>query len=554
MIKAIRVDDFTGGLNLDANVFRLASNETGDALNVDFNPKGGVSTRWGFTRLNSSALNGATAGTLKPLRLYGWDNSSRRLMIATETEVLSYPSTTNGYANSDNTGIDTNALFGAGFASWDEQSTSTLYVSCGDGYNVSKIVGTTVSTLTASGTGAWQNDLTNPNGTHAPRGELIVAHLERLWIADTYENGVSYPNRLRFSHPLFPESWREDDYIDLVAGGPRITAIVPFGGTLFVFKDNAIFAIYGFNEETFQVVDISRHLGAISTNCVVATEKGIYFYSIPDGVFFYDGKEIKDIFAPIRPLLIDSEITEGAILSMTMGWSNNRLYLSLPSGNDVVNILGYNSTVEDYDDDEFKYEGYVQASTPTKTFVYDETVGSGAWTIYRTSDGFGLVSPCDFLNPDGEVLHVAAHPYQPVLLGIDKRENGSTDNITGTASNFESYFKTSWQDAKNVSSKKFWRRPEIIFRKDTVSSDVQVYVYHDWDTYNSVKNFSVTAPQEDPNAPWDSWGPPEFGASSVYADSLGLARSVQLKIYNNGSDPWALYSIVYKYNPRKTRI
>jgi hypothetical protein len=555
MIKGIRVDDFTGGLNLDSNAFRLAPNETNDALNVDFSVESGISSRHGFIRSNTTALDGASAGNLKPLRLFSWDNSSRRLVIATETEVLTYPSVTNGYAAADNTGINTDATYGAGFTTWDQDSTSTLYVSCGHGNNCSKIDGTTVTTLTASGTGAWQNDLTNPNGTHMPRAQLIATHVERVWVANTYENAVGYPNRLRFSHPLFPESWREDDYIDIVAGGPRINAIVPFGGNLVVFKDKAIFAVYGFNEETFQVVEISRHLGAVSTNCVVSAPNGIYFYSNPDGVFFFNGTEIKDVFGNLRPMLSgSSEITEGAVPSMSMGFANNRLYLSLPKGNDTVNILTYDSSVEEYEEDMRKYDGFTKAAYPTVTFVYDPLLGKGSWTVYRTADGFGLVSPIDFLRNDGDIEHMAVHPYQPYLLNIDKKDNGSADNITGSVTAFTSYYATNWQDAKSVSSKKFWRRPEFVFRKDIASATLTVDVYHDWDAYTPIKTFSSSAPSGTVDGNDDEWGPPKLGATHIYADALGLARAVRMKISSTTNQPWSIYSIVYKFNPRKMKF
>jgi hypothetical protein len=104
---------------------------------------------------------------------------------------------------------------------------------------------------------------------------------------------------------------------------------------------------------------------------VVSAPNGIYFYSNPDGVFFFDGKEVKDVFANLRPMLINSEISEGSVPSMSMGWANNRLYLSMPSGDDVIDILTYNSSVEAYDSEERKYDGASPASLATKTFVYD---------------------------------------------------------------------------------------------------------------------------------------------------------------------------------------
>jgi hypothetical protein len=160
----------------------------------------------------------------------------------------------------------------------------------------------------------------------------------------------------------------------------------------------------------------------------------------------------------------------------------------------------------------------------------------------------------DFLKNDGDIEHVAIHPYQPYLLNIDKRENGSKDNITGTLASFDSYFFTNWQDAGNVSSKKFWRRPEILFRRSESANTVHLYVYHDWDSYTPIKNFYLTSVAADNQGGWDSWGPPEFGANHVYADSLGLARSVKLKIASNNGDPWAVYSIIYKFNPRKMKV
>ena len=553
MIRSIRTDDFTGGLNLDANAFSLDDNQTNDALNVDFNAKGGVSTRWGFKRLNTTAVGGGGAGSVTINRLFPWNNSSRRLLVSTANKIFAYPGTTAGTL--DDLSITHNATYGASFSTWDDGATNKVYIACGHGYAGRKIVGTTVTSLTSSGTGAWQNDLTNPNGTHMPRGQLVASHNERLWVANTYENSIEYPNRVRFSHPLFPESWREDDYVDVVAGGPRITGLVPFGGFLLVFKEKAVYALYGFNEETFQLVDISRSVGAVAPNCVVSTERGVYFFSNPEGVFMFDGKELKDVFSNVRPLLIDSEISEQAVQGMSMGYANRRLYLSLPAGDDVVDILSYDSSVEAYDDDERKYNGATQAALPTRTFVYDESVGRGAWTAYQTADGFGLVNPVDFLTQDSKIVHVAAHPYQPYLVSIDVRDNGSADNITGTNVAFESYWTTKWQDAKNVGAKKFWRRPEFIFRREVDLATVRVDVYQDWDSFVSIKNFTLTPPEADPSVGnWDSWGEPEFGASHLFADSLGLARSVKLKISATSTSPWAVYSIVYRYNPRKNKV
>jgi hypothetical protein len=79
----------------------------------------------------------------------------------------------------------------------------------------SKWTGTTCTNLTASGGAYLAGRFTSPSGTHAPKAEFVATHVDRLWVANTTENGSSFPNRVRFSHPLFPESWRSLDFIDI---------------------------------------------------------------------------------------------------------------------------------------------------------------------------------------------------------------------------------------------------------------------------------------------------------------------------------------------------
>lgn len=551
MLRAIRVEDFTGGLNLDSNSFQLEQNQSGDLLNVDLNPKGGVSSRWGFTRINTSAIGSFTAGTFYPDKLSKWNSSAGNwVMLATNDGV--YHSTGGNFTSLSKT---TNNEFGASFSSWDREDDSFLYIARGAGYQVTRWNGTTTTDLTASGGVAgvteWQNDLTSPTGTHAPKSEHIASHADRLWVAGTTEGSSTFPNRIRFSHPLFPESWRQDDYIDVAGGGSKITAIVPFGGHLLVFKNRSVWAVYGYSEDTFQLVELSSRLGAITPNAVALADNGVYFFSNPDGMFFYDGRGFTDIFKNLRPLGIGSEINETASNAITVGWANRRVYLSLPSGDDTVATATYDDSTLDYDNSARKFDGQTQATRATTSFVYDPEVGRGAWTVYKTADDFALMTPIDFTDNSGNVFHLAIHPYQPYVLSIDRRENGSTDNITGTSVGFDSYYVTGWQDAGNVSARKFWRRPEFVLRQETNGTSIDVQVYHDWRNV-AVKTFSISQSAFDVQSQsWQTWLDPDWGATHSKADSLGVARSVQLKLVGDAGTPWAVYGLTYKFNPRK---
>ena len=558
MINTIRVEDFTGGLNLDANIFQLKKNQTNDLLNVDINPKGGVSQRYGIDRFNTSAVGSLSAGNFFATRLHPWQGATRQLVLAANNKV--YYATNSNFTSIKIGGVDivTDNVYGASFSSWNTSATPSLYIIRGEGYPVSKWDGTTCTTLTVSATGAWQEDLTNPNGTHAPKGQFVSTHVDRLWVANTSENGISYPNRVRFSHALFPESWRSGDYIDLPAGGDKIVSIVPYGGHLLVFKKNAVFAIYGYSEDTFQVVELSRSLGAINANAIALTDLGVFFFSHPNGVFLYDGRGFKNIFTNLRRLIVDGEITETSLDAVSLGYANRRLVLSVPSGDEVASTsitYDYPTAPVKYDYDLLKYDGQSRSTRATVSYIFDPVVGSdGAWTAYRTSDNYGLIGAVDYIDNNGNKYHVAAHPYHPYVLKFDVHGKYK-DNITGTDTSFQSYYLTPWMDAGNVSAKKFWRRPDFIMLQQSDGSSVDVKVYHDWDQLHEIKSFTMSQDAIDSTGTtWSSWNEPDWGSVHSRADSLGLARSVQLKIAGNGTQPWAMNSVSYKYNPRKIKV
>ena len=551
MIRAKRIDDFTGGLNLDTNSFRIDVNESNDLLNVDLNPKGGVSSRWGFRRIHGGAVNSYSAGSFSPMSLHYWSSVDKYIMLSANNKVF----WNTGVNNFTDLAINTSNQFGAKFANWNADDDKLLYIARGASYVGSKWTGAgAVTNLTSSDTGAWQEEYTT-SGTHMPRADLICTHGERLWVANVTEGSSTYPNRIRFSHPLFPERWRSTDYIDIVGGGDRITGIVSFGGHLIVFKPKAVFAVYGYSEDTFQVVELSSQIGAVSPNAIAVGDNAIYFYCNSDGLYEYTSSGIKDVFRNIRPLVIGSEINEASISAISVGYANNRVYLSLPIGVEPITVELYDSAVE-YDSAAQHYNGGTQAAKATVSFVYDRNIGrGGAWTLYRTSDGYGLVTPIEFTNSSGVTTFVAAHPYQPYVLSIDQRLNGNRDNFLGSYSTYESYFKTGWEDGSNASSKKFWRRPEFILRQENDGTSVTVDVYNDWDGFTETKTFEITQDAVDVSTEtWETWLTPDLGSAIIHGQSLGIAKSVQLKFYGNGLDAWSLYAMIYKYNPRKTKI
>jgi hypothetical protein len=560
MIKTVAVNDFTGGLNYRADPFQLADNESPDLLNVNIDPRGGFSSRAGMRRYISQ-VDAILAGQFNPRRLYSWAGNTSQLILSANTLLSGKVYYTEGTTWAD-TLIPCSFSEGASMAPWSNSNTSYLYFGCGHDEQGHKWNGTTATALTASGAAQWQDSYASPTGTHMPKANLIATHVDRMWVANTNEDSNVYPDRVRFSHPGFPESWRELDYIDVVGGGKGITALVSFGDQLLVFKKDAIYAILGYDEETFQVIPLTTTLGCVSSNAIAVSESGVFFFSWPDGLFVYNGEGFTDLFVPLRPLISSGELLQNLTGSIHVAWVDRKVHVSLPVGRSPFALWRYDSGIVsypgspvpegNYDDDEIKYDGDIRATLPQTTFVWDSTIREGgAWTQYQTADGYGLVGGANFTDADGRRIPVCAHPYRPYVLKINQ-EDFHTDLIHGSEQNYDSYYTTKWQDAGESSARKFWRRPEVVLRQFSEETTIDVDVYHDWDKSSVDRQFSIGLDAVAVGGGGGSWVEPDLGSDMAKGNNLGLANSVQLKISGTGKR-WGVNGIFYKFNPRRVR-
>lgn len=552
-LSLLRTDDFTGGLNLRADPFQLGRTESPDLLNVDIDPRGGLTVRGGMTKLNASAIGSIANGSFAPKALYAWNNGTPQVLLSANNAV--YSATTTAFTS---LGITTTAPFGASFTAWSASSESFAYI--GTGGATYKWNGSTATALTDASTG-YANDYSVPVTGYAPKCRYITSHVDRLWCAYVTEGSTNYPNRIRFSHPINRESWATNDYIDIVEGGSGITAIIPFNGNLLVFKKRSVFAIMGYSTDTFQVINLTSEVGAVNPLSVVATEAAVYFFSWPDGLFKYDGQQFSDLFTAIRPLIQTNQVNNIAQDEIRVADINHKIWVSLPLGTDTK---------------------------ATASYIYDPSLKqSGAWSKYQTSDGKGVGSGCDFVTSTGATYNLACHPSNPYVLKVDQLTVYQDDVGTGV-SNFSSYYTTPWQDANNVSNRKMWRRPDFVVKQTSFDNNLTLRVYHDWEesvvaktyllnlnssssslfwnplstitydetgfTYNN-SNYLYNYNEPDNIEGWDeaNWGASASGSSFTVGKSLGLARSVQLQIQGEGGKPWGVNSITYKYNPRKVR-
>jgi hypothetical protein len=551
MTSVFAVEDFTGGLNLRADVFNIGKNESPDLLNVDIDPRGGVAMRAGSQEINTRSLTGLA---YVPHRLYHWRRSfpNQQLLFAFGNEV--HYATETDFTDLN---ITTSNAHGAEFAQW-IGDTNYLYIAAGYSTTSYKWDGATATALSDPAPSNWADDLLSPTTGYMPKAEHIAEHVDRIWVAHTEENGTEYPDRVRWSHPLFPEAWRENDYIDVVGGGSGIRALVPFSNHILVFKDHAVFAIYGYNQATFQLVPITQELGTYSSKTVAASEQAIYFFSWPDGLFRYDGSRIEDVFAPLRPLVERNEINQGALETVHVDWMTRRVFLSLPTGNNPTSVEDYDDTSgggATYDDADLKFDGFARPDAATDTFVYDPSVGkNGAWTRYSLANGYAMVCGVDYTTPLGISGGYFTSPVNQYVMRF--KDDLPNDMIDETYTNFESFYTVAWQDLGQPQAKKFWRSPEFVVTNRNQSYNLDVNVFHDWNTLTPDRTFTVNyVSSSDLSSPFnvDQWTE-LYGSEVVRGDTLGSARSVQIRFGSSGGIKWGVNGVVYRYSFRKVRV
>src|SRR5690606_3612291 len=249
-----------------------------------------------------------------------------------------------------------------------------------------------------------------------------------VFAANIVEGSTAYPNRIRWSHPLFPEDWMSLHYVDIDPNdGDEITALVPMGDRLIVFKRNSVYAVYAATHESVQVSPVSREIGAPSQEAVVGTDLGVFFWHEGSGAHLLTADDQRWIGDRLYPAIEDGRISAGRMDEVVVGWLNRRLWVSVP------------------------YEG---SSTRNLVFVYDPFASKKvAWTQYDLEVGPVL----NFAAPGDAPLPLAAPSTESQLLEVDKYGR-STDDFGAGPVHIDAHYVTRWwsNGRNNQVVKKRW--------------------------------------------------------------------------------------------------
>lgn len=556
-LQPLNLLDFTGGLNLRSTDFLLTDNESPGMLNINMDIRGGIVTRAGWVGWNANDIVANPVDNWRP-------RHAEMHLYSTGTFVVFITNGTAVYAGQQgqdflNLGLTANAsTHVADFASWGDK----VYIATGRANQAARLTGVPSggnlpTLLTKSAAANWNNDYTTPLQGKMPACEFVEPHGGYIFVAGTNEDAANYPNRLRWSHPDQPEDWAKDDYIDILQGGSKITGLKSFRDHLLIFKVDSVWALYGYDRDSWQLIKVSLSIGTPGIQAVTKSESAVYFYSASsrNGIYAYSGQD---------PVLISDQIRRAMDLitvdtDVWLGWQNRRLICSLPWDPDP----------------EFDSHGSV--------LVFDPEVGEGgAWVRYKPAKGTiaCVVERSDVGTELPMLVTCGCCGYAGVMHGLAAPTiAGDVFKPGSPLVGFRNYYRTSWKHAGWPELQKSWLRPRVIARNPPQPVTVRMNTYWNYDGRSPQRShtFHVDAEgriywtvlgRDDPQGA--HWGDPgkKWGAGggvigdtivrptspAVRLGSLGWARAVMLEFMpEDYTDAlaWAVDAVVLKYNSRR---
>lgn len=576
-LEPINLTSFVGGLNLRRSQFQLADDESPDLLNVDIDPRGGFFTRRGWQRWSKGEIVDLLAETWEPCNTFVINHGDGSQVVYVVNHGKIYYAEEDAVFHRLGTLVGSALTHGADFNAWG----SDTYIALGMDQvpvRVSRLFAITPLAPT------W-SEVDAPVSNCMPQCGLIETHAGYLFCARTQEAGVQHYNRVRWSHPLKPDSWRELDYIDIEAGGGRITGLLSYSDHLLIFKTNSMWALYGYNQDSWQLVQVSQSIGLPGPVAKTRSEKVVYFFSSSDrnGMYGYNGGQPLYLSEGLRPAFEEIFNYESVFVS----WAGRRLWVSVPWR---------------------KGEG---STTKLETvFVYDPDISDiGAWTMYRSD--FGTPGPVldgsdvnsrfplaalwsttssmmvtlDAIDEGYDILDEFYKVGATTATTITDLATGAGDTIAITTSTaqgrpFDAYYRTRWLHGGWPDRKKSWRRPTFVCRHAPQDTDLLVEIFRDYNESDvartrtlhlrslgahywteggfddTVGNGFDWAVDGDDNPRGADWGTPREGATLQRSGSMGLARAVQMRVRLAPSTPkrrWGVNAIVAKIVMRRFR-
>lgn len=176
----------------------------------------------------------------------------------------------------------------------------------------------------------YWNGTTTVYVSSSPLGSLITSFHGRIWVS-----GAAVPNGNQLygskygDGTVWPIGLNPNDPVQLTIGlqdnFDNVTALYPFLDTLYSFKHYSTYALYGYDQTSFQIGFITSECGCIDQQSIQTFNHGLNFVS-ERGVEFFDGYTCTRISDAIKDKVDNAISSQGGfnsqswIQSQTADW------------------------------------------------------------------------------------------------------------------------------------------------------------------------------------------------------------------------------------------
>jgi hypothetical protein len=173
-----------------------------------------------------------------------------------------------------------------------------------------------------------------------PFASLVASFQEQIFLAGDPDN----PHFLYWSKRFRPESWPQENFIEVGNADDPIMQIAPIAGNLGVFTKSTKYRVTGDATSGFVHWEALSHRGTRSPKSVVTTDQGVIFVS-PDGVwvtnFLAPDNKMSDKIEPIfmgddaDEDMAEETINQDALDQINGTFFKNKYYFSYPAGTET---------------------------------------------------------------------------------------------------------------------------------------------------------------------------------------------------------------------------
>jgi len=193
--------------------------------------------------------------------------------------------------------------------------------------------GATITTVT--------EDLDDSGAKENLRFNVIFAYQHHLWGAGFYQGTVRRPEIIRFSRPgLIAENepvvinnilreWWSVDFRPFGTRGEKVVAYGYAGGAAIIFKRREVYALMGYDSDSWAAKTLSTRVGAVGNRAAASTEDGLCFFWSEKGPHVTDGQEVKDIGESIRRRVQEAGLSEDTTVEYSP--DDGIVYFDVPS-------------------------------------------------------------------------------------------------------------------------------------------------------------------------------------------------------------------------------